>query len=104
MVAGAERVALYKEGCTFMFSRERCFAAVYLPLSLAGSVLRAGCGGGGGFVSAVPSTPSNSTAAQAPQPRVPASLPSPHTEMPSQADAFVNSLGVNIHLSYYGTP
>jgi hypothetical protein len=31
-------------------------------------------------------------------------MPPMHTETPTQADAFVNSIGVNVHLSYYGTP
>jgi hypothetical protein len=75
--------------------------ALCLPLSLAAMVLIAGCGGGGGGSSALASAP-------VPVPttvsRTTTSMPPMHTETPTQADAFVSSIGVNVHLSYYGTP
>jgi hypothetical protein len=86
-----------------MVSRDR-FAALCLPLSFAGLMFLGGCAGGGrGSASVLPST-RLSTAAQQPPTRGTASLSAAQTEVPSQADGFVDSIGVNIHLSYYGTP
>jgi hypothetical protein len=79
---------------------KRAFRAAWcFSLSLAATVLFAGCGGGGGSSAAV----APSVATPAPSNGVHASG-SMHTETPLQADAFVNSIGVNVHLSYYGTP
>jgi hypothetical protein len=84
-----------------MLSRER-IAAVCLPLSFAGLMCLAGCGGRG-IASVMPGT-GPSAAAQETAARHTASASTAQTEMPSQADRFVDSIGVNVHLSYYGTP
>ena len=82
-----------------MLSRER-FAAVCLPLPFAGLMFLAACSGGGhGSASILPSL-----AGQQSQARHTTALSAVQTEVPSQADAFVDSIGVNVHLSYYGTP
>lgn len=75
--------------------------ALCLPLSLA-SLLFAGCSGQAGALPA----PSTLHAALTPEQRKRSPSPSPspaHAETPTQADAFVNSIGVDVHLSYYGT-
>ncbi|HYZ16423.1 MAG TPA: hypothetical protein VE591_08465, partial [Candidatus Acidoferrum sp.] len=85
-----------------MISRGRR-VALGLTLALAGAVLVTGCGGGGSG-STVPNVPASVAAAQPQSTQVPGAAPSGHSEIPSQADAFVDSIGVNVHLSYYGTP
>lgn len=85
-----------------MIPRERV-AGLCLPLVVAGLVLLAGCGGGGGG-GTVPNAAPAAVAAQ-PQPtNGGVAAPSGNAQTPSSADAFVNSIAVNVHLSYYGTP
>jgi hypothetical protein len=77
-----------------MNSRRRRIVEAGFPLSCALSLLLAGCGGS--HVSALPptaaTTTTDSVARAAFQP-----------ETPRSADAFVDSVGVNVHLGYYGT-
>lgn len=79
---------LVKDGW-FLLMLRRQIDAFSLATLLGASVLLSGCGGGGS------STP--------PAPNPASDLRTFQNEMPRGADAFVDSIGINIHLGAYGT-
>jgi hypothetical protein len=86
-----------------MRQRDRS-AAFWLSFALAGAGALAGCGGGGSSALPASHKGSGGTASQASPAKGRAAKSTSGPQLPRAADAFVDTIGVNIHLSYYGTP